>query len=281
MTVNETSSLFKSLLKDHIEGSELTAMCRLVMQHLLHYSPVDMILRGDHQVPDFIPARIQEIASRLLHDEPIQYVLGEAQFYGLNFTVTPDTLIPRPETEQMVDMIVDENKGNDLRVLDVGTGSGCIAVSLALNLKWPQVTAIDISEQAIKVAQNNAKSNKAKVQYLQADALHLSALPDEPYDIIVSNPPYICNNEKEDMEANVLNYEPHTALFVPDSDPQLFYRAIAQYAVDALKPGGRLYFEGNRAYVDDTAKMLTCMGFSDVQVHLDSYGNRRFVTATR
>ncbi|MCQ2289022.1 MAG: peptide chain release factor N(5)-glutamine methyltransferase [Muribaculaceae bacterium] len=281
MTVNEASAFFKCKVSEVVDGREAAAMWRLVMSSIMGYEPVDLILRGDHELPEFVPSRIQDIVSRLLAHEPIQYILGEACFYGYNFTVSKAVLIPRPETEQLVDMIVDENKGNDLRVLDVGTGSGCIAVSLALNLKWPIVTAVDISQRALEIAQKNAERNKAKVQYLQADALRLGALPCEPLDIIVSNPPYVCYNEMPGMESNVLDYEPHTALFVPDDDPQLFYRAIARYAQDALKSGGRLYFECNRAYADDTARMLVGMGFDDVRVHLDTFGNRRFVTATR
>lgn len=281
MTVNQASAYFKERLNATIDSGEIAAMWRIVMKHLMNYEPVDLILRGDNDLPDFMDARLADITSRLLLHEPLQYIMGEARFYGYVFTVTPATLIPRPETEQLVDIIVDENKGNDLRVLDIGTGTGCIAVSLALNLNWPEVTAIDISEQALEVAHRNAERNKAKIHYLQADALHLPTLPCEPLDIIVSNPPYVCHNEKQAMEPNVLDYEPHTALFVPDNDPKLFYRAIAQYATRALKTGGRLYFEVNRAYANDTANMLTSMGFGDVQVHLDSFGNRRFVTATR
>lgn len=280
MTINEASAHFRQSLASHLDPGEINATWRIVMKHIMDYSPVDMILRGDHELPDFFPARMDDITSRLLADEPIQYILGKASFYGYEFTVTPATLIPRPETEQLVDMIVDENPDSDLRVLDIGTGSGCIAISLALALKWPQVTAIDISEQALAVARKNAAYNKTKVQYLQADALHLTTLPCEPLDIIVSNPPYVCYNEIPGMEANVLDYEPHTALFVPDDDPLLFYRAIARYASGALKPGGRIYLEINRQYGNETAALLAGEGFEDASVVVDSYGNARFVKAT-
>ena len=177
-------------------------------------------------------------------------------------------------------MIVDENNASDLKVLDIGTGSGCIAISLALALKFAQVTAIDISTAAIDVAMENARNNKAQVKFLQADALNLGHLGCEPLDIVVSNPPYVCDSEKVLMEPNVLNYEPHSALFVPDDDPLLFYRAIAQYSLRALKPGGRLYFEINRQFGSETAQMLTELGFDDVVVTRDSFGNNRFVSAT-
>lgn len=280
MTVNEATALFRQSLADTDQASEINAIWRLVMKHVMNYEPVDMILRGDHELPDFFPGKLDNIITRLLLHEPIQYILGTATFHGHEFTVTPATLIPRPETEQLVDIIIDENPGNDLRVLDIGTGSGCIAVSLALALRWAQVTAIDISQDALDIARKNAVTNKTKVQYLNADALHLTTLPCEPLDIIVSNPPYVCDSERAGMEPNVLDYEPHTALFVPDNDPLMFYRAIARYATGALAPGGRIYLEINRQYGEETVRLLTSMGMEDATVMLDSYGNQRFVKAS-
>ncbi len=279
MTVNEATVQFKQALSGSTDSGEINAMWRLVMKHVMNYEPVDMILRGDHELPGFFSEKLHDITSRLLAHEPIQYILGKAQFHGHEFTVTPATLIPRPETEQLVDIIVDENPDSDLRVLDIGTGSGCIAVSLALALKWAQVTAIDISQDALDIAKENAVTNKAKVQYLKADALKLTTLPCEPLDIIVSNPPYVCESERSGMENNVLDYEPHTALFVPDDDPLRFYRAIARYAANALTPGGRIYLEINRKYGSEIASLLTKQGFEDATVMLDSFGNARFVKA--
>lgn len=263
-----------------MEAGEAQAIARIVMKHYMDYDAVDIVLRGDSVLPDFMPSKIESVVMRLKQNEPIQYILGKAYFYGREFTVTSRTLIPRPETEQLVDMIVDENNASDLKVLDIGTGSGCIAISLALALKFAQVTAIDISTAAIDVAMENARNNKAQVKFLQADALNLGHLGCEPLDIVVSNPPYVCDSEKVLMEPNVLNYEPHSALFVPDDDPLLFYRAIAQYSLRALKPGGRLYFEINRQFGRETAQMLTELGFDDVVVTRDSFGNNRFVSAT-
>lgn len=263
-----------------MEAGEAQAIARIVMKHYMDYDAVDIVLRGDSVLPDFMPSKIESVVMRLKQNEPIQYILGKAYFYGREFTVTSNTLIPRPETEQLVDMIVDENNASDLKVLDIGTGSGCIAISLALALKFAQVTAIDISTAAIDVAMENARNNKAQVKFLQADALNLGHLGCEPLDIVVSNPPYVCDSEKVLMEPNVLNYEPHSALFVPDDDPLLFYRAIAQYSLRALKPGGRLYFEINRQFGSETAQMLTELEFDDVVVTRDSFGNNRFVSAT-
>ncbi len=279
MTVKQAALHFKQSLAETTTASELSAMWRLVMKHIMNYEPVDMILRADHELPVFFNARLDDIITRLKAHEPIQYILGKATFHGHEFTVTPATLIPRPETEQMVDIIIDENPASDLRVLDIGTGCGCIAVALAMALKWSQVTAIDISSDALDVARENARANKAKVQYLQADALHLASLPCEPLDIIVSNPPYVCESERAAMEPNVLNYEPGSALFVPDDDPLIFYRAIARYASRALVPGGRIYLEINRKYGDEIARLLCSHGMTDATVTIDSWGNPRFVTA--
>ncbi len=249
------------------------------MKHIMNYEPVDIILRGDHELPHFFDQRLDDIIGRMTKHEPIQYILQSALFHGHEFKVTQSTLIPRPETEQLVDIIIDENPASDLAVLDIGTGSGCIAVSLAMAMRFPVVTAIDISQQALEVAQHNARKIKAQVNFVQADALHLTALPCEPLDIIVSNPPYVCYNEQDSMEPNVLNYEPHTALFVPDNDPLVFYRAIARYASQALKRGGRIYLEINRQFGKETAQLLASAGFSDINVRLDSFGNTRFVSA--
>ena len=176
-------------------------------------------------------------------------------------------------------MIVDENPAADLNVLDVGTGSGCIAISLAMALKFATVTAYDISTEALAVAQTNAKSIKAQVNFAEVDALKPWPAQRESLDIVVSNPPYICESEKVQMESNVLDYEPAHALFVPDENPLLFYKQISQEASLALKPGGRLYFEINRRYGSETAAMLKGMGYDDVSVLTDTYGNERFVKA--
>lgn len=281
MNVNQALAHIKAELSAVMDAGESQAVARMMMKHYMNYDPVDIILRGDSVLPDFVPEKIESALARLKRNEPIQHVLGKAYFCGRDFTVTCHTLIPRPETEQLVDMIVDENKASDLQVLDIGTGSGCIAISLALAMKFARVTAIDISVDALAVAETNAKDNKAKVDFIQADALHLADLGCEPLDIVVSNPPYVCDSEKSFMEPNVLDYEPHAALFVPDDDPLRFYNSIARYALRALKPGGRLYFEINRQFGNETAALLTRLGYENVVVTRDSYGNNRFVSATR
>ena len=259
--------------------AEANALARMVVEEVLHYSPVDVLLRGNVEQDEVFVERIRSIADRLCKGEPIQYIFGHARFHGHEFKVTPATLIPRPETELLVDMITDDAGGAaDLRVLDIGTGSGCIAISLALALRWPEVEAFDISAEALAVAKENAASLKAKVDYVQTDIL--TAVPEaDSLDVVVSNPPYICDSERADMERNVLEHEPTTALFVPDADPLLFYRAIAKYAAVALKPVGRIYLEINRRFGGETCRLLEENGFEQAQVIRDQFGNPRFVKA--
>ena len=259
--------------------AEANALARMVVEEVLHYSPVDVLLRGNVEQDEVFVEHIRSIADRLCKGEPIQYIFGHARFHGHEFKVTPATLIPRPETELLVDMITDDAGGAaDLRVLDIGTGSGCIAISLALALRWPEVEAFDISAEALAVAKENAASLKAKVDFVQTDIL--TAVPEtDSLDVVVSNPPYICDSERADMECNVLEHEPATALFVPDADPLLFYRAIAKYAAVALKPAGRIYLEINRRFGGETCQLLEENGFEQAQVIRDQFGNPRIVKA--
>ena len=228
-------------------------------------------------------AHVQEIVERILHFEPIQYIFGHTLWNGLDLKVTPATLIPRPETAELVETIVNkfnrqsivnrQSSNRQFRVLDIGTGSGCIAIALKkAHPEW-QVTGIDISEEAIEVAKENAKRNGVEVEFLVADIFNLqSPISNLQYDIIVSNPPYICENEKASMRPNVLNYEPATALFVPDNDPLKFYRRIAE-----LKLGKHLFFEINEAYPDELSAMLSELGYTDIQITNDIYGKPRII----
>ena len=282
MKTNEAISLFRQRMALLYPANEIDAMMRVIMEEVMHYSPVDVVMRANEELPEFFTMRLNTIISRLERHEPLQYILGFAQFHGHNFKVTPATLIPRPETEQLVDIIIDENGDReDLNVIDLGTGSGCIAISLARALKFATVTGTDINNQALDVARENASALKVRVKWLEADMLEMPPMPADSFDIVVSNPPYITMSEQAGMERNVLDYEPHSALFVPDNDPLLFYRAIAQFAMHSLKNGGRLYLEINQYQGEATAALLRNARLTDVALHRDSFGNQRFVTATK
>lgn len=253
-------------------------MARVALESVTGKSQVDLLIDADKPLGEFRRERIAAIVERLLRHEPLQYILGEARFHGMDLKVTPATLIPRPETEQLVDIITDDADGRaDLAVLDVGTGSGAIAIALSRTLRFARVEGVDISEQALEVARENARALRARVEFDVCDILR-SAPPATPYDIIVSNPPYIAPDERADMEPRVLDYEPHTALFVPQDDPLLFYRAIARGATDGwLKPGGRLYFEINPRFYGELKRMMLSLGLQDVEILADMYRRNRFL----
>ena len=277
MILKEVIEQLKSGLADVAEPQEVQAMIRVICEDVFNYDPVDVALRQESEQPDFAQERVTGIIARLRRHEPLQYIVGEARFHGHKFKVTPAVLIPRPETEQLVDLIIDENTGSDLRVLDMGTGSGCIAISLARALKFAQVDALDVSRDALEVARENAEALKVKVRFFESDML--LPQPAARYDIIVSNPPYITWSEREAMEPNVKDYEPGQALFVPDNDPLLFYKAIAPYAAQSLERGGRLYLEINQRFGNEVKQLLQDNGFDEVRIIEDSYGNPRFATA--
>lgn len=214
---------------------------------------------------------------RLLTGEPIQYILGEAPFYGRSFGVTRDTLIPRNETEELVHLILKENPKSGLRVLDLGTGTGCIPITLALELRNPEVYALDVSVEALEVAQKNAAQLGANVHFMGGDLL--GTIPNlDLFDVLVSNPPYVPLRDQVEMHANVLNFEPHLALFVPDEDPLLFYRAIGNWGQQLLKKGGKLYLEIYENLADELVQLLLSLGYSQVQVHQDLNGKNRMIT---
>ncbi len=255
--------------------AEACAIARLVMERRFGLSLSDVACGAVERLAD---EELAAISSRLLRGEPVQYVLGEADFCGRTFLVAPGVLIPRPETEWLCrKAIALMRNGADSSCLDIGTGSGCIACTLALE-GFSEVVAWDISERAIAIARANALSLGAKVTVLMQDAL-TPPLETHRWDIIVSNPPYVCEHEREAMHANVLNHEPATALFVPDDDPLLFYRAIARYAHRALKPGGTLLLEINPLHATALQDLLSSTGFSDVEIVNDVFGKRRFAVA--
>src|SRR5690606_2399109 len=223
---------------------------------------------------------MEEAMTRLEQGMPIQYVTGSAPFYGRDFDVTSAVLIPRNETEELVHLIIAENPEQDLRILDIGTGSGCIPITLALEMDRPVLSALDISETALDVARRNADKYGVAIDFLQSDVLR-DELPVYDLDLLISNPPYVRESEKKDMHINVLDHEPHLALFVPEEDPLIFYRIIAHKGLAALKPGGRLYFEINEALGAALLGMLSQMGYQQSMIRKDLNGRDRMVTATR
>ncbi len=259
---------------------ETTALTRIISTEILDIPQSTFFLKDDVTLTPRQEMLLYSTIERLKKHEPIQYILGHCDFCGHTFKVTPDTLIPRPETSELVEWIAEEQKGNKVNILDIGTGSGCIAISLSCKLPGCNIAAWDISSGALAVAEENNRSNGSEVTFSQVDILAYQPQC-EMFDIIVSNPPYIKENERKSMEANVLDWEPHTALFVPDNDPLLFYRAIAEKALVMLTPGGALYFEINRAHGAETVEMLQSLGYRKTELHKDLAGNDRMIKAIR
>ena len=261
---------------------EIEGIRKLIFEQVLELSSLQVHLNQRATISAANLAQIKEITDRLVRFEPIQYILGETEFYGSILKVNPAVLIPRPETEELVDWIIHDNKQLAPTILDIGTGSGCIPISLVKNAAGATAEGWDISTEALLVAKENAKINQVKIDFYYADILNL-VYPSktEKFDIIVSNPPYVTDSEKHLMLQNVTDYEPHTALFVPDTDPLLFYRVIADMAIQHLKNGGHLYFEINERYGNEVAELLASKGFSDVQLKKDINGKDRMVKGFR
>ena len=280
------------------EPGEAKAIVRLLLDECYGLSWADVLGGKVTELSANDQTELKKIMLRLEKGEPIQYIIGVADFCGRQFHVEPGVLIPRPETAELCQLILaTESHGqtrnireipchSDTNILDIGTGSGCIAITLALELPEAKVTAWDISDEALRIASENAKRLGASVTFEHRDVLsisltsHLSPLTSH-YDLIVSNPPYICRKEADGMAQNVLDYEPHLALFVPDNDPLLFYRAIAQYATKALKPQGALFFEINPLYVSSLTHLLSTMSCYDIKTLPDQFGKLRFLKANK
>ena len=277
--MTETIAYIKESLRDLYPSSEVSSLVRLIMERVCNIQPHHFLFCKDKELPESEKSRIHDIVERLKQMEPIQYILGTADFYSLQFEVDPSVLIPRPETEELVEQVILDNADQKIKILDIGTGSGCIAITLQLDMPESKVTAWDISADALDVARENAQRFGANVNFVKQDALN--AKPEGEWDVIVSNPPYICEKEKKDMAVNVLEHEPHTALFVPDADPLLFYRAITRLAVQTLSKGGRLYFEINPIYADDTCRMMQAEGMTAVELRSDMYGKQRMAKGVK
>ena len=289
MNIKSLKTYFFAELKTIQEDSEIESFFFILTEFLHNLKRIDVSLHPDFEITESYFKKWQTIISELKTEKPIQYITGEAWFYGLRFEVNENTLIPRPETEELVEWIVESQKSkvenlniqksNNLTILDIGTGSGCIPITLKKEIPNAQVSAIDISEKALEIARKNASDNQVEVNFIHRNILETESL-DEKYDVIVSNPPYVRNLEKQEIKRNVLDYEPHLALFVADSDALLFYRKIAQLALKSLAPNGKLFFEINQYLGKETVELLEQLGFKNIELRKDFVGNDRMICAS-
>lgn len=268
--LQELSSLY--------DAQEIESFFYLILECFHNKKRIDLALDPDMEMDAMQLLRWESVLAELKKEKPIQYILGETEFYGLPFLVNENTLIPRPETEELVEWIIKSTKykiqSTKLRILDIGTGSGCIAISLAKNIPNAEVSAIDVSDKALATAKKNAEINKVEVNFILKNILETEELEGQ-FDIIVSNPPYVRNLEKAEIKPNVLEYEPHLALFVEDTDALLFYRKIAQLAQKNLSENGMLFFEINQYLGKETVELLEDLGFKNIELKKDIYGNNR------
>jgi release factor glutamine methyltransferase len=279
-TVKETIRQFREELSQICNVHEAFQFVWLIFDHLHGWSKTDMMLRDDTKLTVSDHLFVQKALERLKNHEPIQYILGETEFFGLPFEVNSSVLVPRPETEELVEWIIESiEPGKSFRILDIGTGSGCIAIALAKHLPEASVTAWDVSHEALQTAKKNALNNEVAVSFEQKDVLQITPEEMAKFDIIVSNPPYVRVSEKVQMKENVLNHEPHLALFVTNQDPLLFYRKIVCLAAKSLTADGLLFFEINRDMGQETMDLLAAKGFREMELRKDLSGNYRMLKA--
>jgi release factor glutamine methyltransferase len=283
MLLKEYRAYFKKELQSLYDEKEIESFFYLVLESFHQKRRIDLALNQELELDSMQLCRWESVLVELKTQKPIQYILGETEFYGLKFLVNKNTLIPRPETEELVRLIISDTKTSKktlpIRILDVGTGTGCIAISLAKNILDSAVFGIDISTKALETASQNAKINEVQVVFIKKNILSTEDL-EEQFDIIVSNPPYVRNLEKAEISANVLDYEPHLALFVDDTDALLFYRKIAQLAMINLSQNGKLYFEINQYLGKETVALLEKTGLKNIALLQDIYGNNRMISCS-
>ncbi len=281
MKIVDYRSRFTHALAPHYDADEAASFFYLLLAHFTGLKRIDLALDRNLEVPESQLQQWEHAVAQLKSHVPIQYIIGVTSFFGLDFEVSPHVLIPRPETEELVQWILSDHAAlqlENLRILDIGTGSGCIAISLAHGLPHAQVWAMDVSDNALSVARRNAVRNGVCVNWISQDILTTDDLHAR-FDVIVSNPPYVRNLEKSEIRPNVLDHEPHLALFVDDHDALLFYRKIADLALKSLSSNGRLYFEINQYLGNETMDMLKQKGFSQIELRADLYGNDRMILA--
>ena len=281
MTLRGLKSHFTTLLSELYPSEEIQSFFNILSTEYLNLSRIEIALKPEKAVSDEMVEEFQKAILRLKNFEPIQYIVGETEFYGLPFKVNRHTLIPRPETEELVEWIISgqkliTNNPKSITILEVGTGSGCIAISLAKNLPNSRIFALDVSVEALKIARENAEINEVEIEFFQTDILTVEDLPKQ-FDIIVSNPPYVRELEKELMQQNVLRYEPESALYVANEDPLVFYRVISKLAKNHLKPNGTLFFEINEYLATEMIALLKSEGFQNIEINKDIFGKDRML----
>lgn len=282
MILEDYRNYFKEQLRELYPSEEVDTIAGLALQYVLEKNRVEIALSRKQKISISQKTTLDGMLGRLLQEEPIQYITGNTQFYGLELQVNKATLIPRPETEELVEWMLSAHATthSKIQILDIGTGSGCIAIALAKQLPRAKIEAVDISLQALETAQANAQNNDVEVRFFQQDILEVEAL-EESYDSIVSNPPYVRELEKAEIKKNVLQHEPHQALFVKDKEPLIFYNKIAQLAIDSLKPNGSLFFEINEYLGEETVALVKKIGFTSVELRKDLFGKNRMLRAKR
>ncbi len=283
MNLLQLEKYFHQRLKANYPDSEIENFFFWTLEEILGIQRIDFVLQKNNAVDYQNIDRIKKVIQRLRNEEPIQYIFGSTEFYGLLFNVSTDTLIPRPETEELVEWIIETVKQDEylsslseLRILDIGTGTGCIAITLTKLIPSANTTAVDISKNALTVAESNSALNEVNVHFVISNVLELSSLENE-FDIIVSNPPYVRNSEKIEIKNNVLKYEPDTALFVEDDDPLLFYRKIGKLSLESLNPNGYLFFEINQYLGKEMVDLLSDLGYQHIELRKDVFGNDRMI----
>lgn len=281
LTIKDIRSYLTKELESLYGEQEANSLTRIIIKTITGSSGLHQMMNSGETVPEAKSDEIMRICTELMTGKPLQYILGETSFYNCDIRVSSDVLIPRPETEELVDLIIKENKGYSGRIIDFGTGSGCIAIALARNLREAFVSATDISVAALEIAAKNALLNNVSIDFRKDDIFNPSYDHLGKAGIIVSNPPYVRNSEKNLMHRNVLEFEPHKALFVDDEDPLSYYKALTDIAESVLVNGGKIYFEINEAFGREIATLLNINGFSGTEVVKDLNGKERFVKGTK
>lgn len=284
MKIKDIANIFRTELKDIYPCSEIEAMIAVSVNETLGLTKGELEINGDRllKVPDY--EKLRKIVGKLKEKQPLQYILGTVEFYGCKLRVNEHVLIPRPETEELVDWIIGDSRSMkpDIQILDIGCGSGCIPIALKKHIPDATVSALDISEEALMIAKANSILNHTRIAFLQADILNIDPKSEHStrkFNIIVSNPPYVKLSEKEKIDKNVIDFEPHEALFVNDNDPMIFYKIIAEFALHNLSENGKIYFEINESMGEGIKEILTTKNFRNIEVRMDISGKDRMVKA--